>query len=143
MHRHPHQRRRENARNVIAHWFDQPPPAERGRRRDLGFHLEPDVVTEHGEVTWQQDPEFIGANRAERACIGIGVRSSGRSRRPRRHRLGIIRTAPPPGANRPRRRADIRRREGRSRARLRQALALLTPWGLALGLRSKRFENRV
>jgi hypothetical protein len=70
MHRHPHQRRRENARNVIAHWFHQPPPAERGRRRDLGFHLEPDVVTEHGEVTWQKDPEFIGANRAERALIG-------------------------------------------------------------------------
>jgi hypothetical protein len=22
------------------------------------------------EVTWQRDPEFIGANRAERACIG-------------------------------------------------------------------------
>jgi hypothetical protein len=22
------------------------------------------------EVTWQEDPEFMGANRAERACIG-------------------------------------------------------------------------
>src|SRR5262249_30015115 len=37
----------------------------RGRRRDLGFHLEPDAVTEHGEVTWQTDSEFIGANHAE------------------------------------------------------------------------------
>jgi hypothetical protein len=70
MRRHPHQRRRENARNVIAHWFDEPPPAERGRRRDLRFHLEPDVVTEHGEVTWQTDSEFIGANHAEHAIIG-------------------------------------------------------------------------
>jgi len=42
----------------------------RGRRRDLGFHLEPDVVTEHGEVTWQTDSEFIGANHAERAMVG-------------------------------------------------------------------------
>ena len=42
----------------------------RGRRRDLGFHLEPDVVTEHGEVTWQTDSEFIGANRAEQAKVG-------------------------------------------------------------------------
>ena len=70
MPRHPHRRRRENARNVIAHWFDEPPPAERGRRRDLGFHLEPDVVTEHGEVTWQTDSEFMGANHAEHAMVG-------------------------------------------------------------------------
>jgi hypothetical protein len=42
----------------------------RGRRRDLGFHLEPYVVTEHGEVTWQTDSEFMGANHAEHAMVG-------------------------------------------------------------------------
>jgi hypothetical protein len=42
----------------------------RGRRRDLGFHLEPDVVTEHGEVPWQTDSEFIGAIHAEHAIVG-------------------------------------------------------------------------
>jgi len=38
--------------------------------------------------------------------------------------LGAVRSAASPGANRPRRRADIRRREGRSPACLRQTLAL-------------------
>ena len=83
----------------------------RGRRRDLGFHLEPDVVTEHGEVPWQTDSEFIDASRAEHAMVGdyelLVFDLSGRSNRRRRRWLGIIRTAPPPGANRPRRRADI------------------------------------
>jgi hypothetical protein len=36
----------------------------------LGFHLEPDGVTEHGEVTWETDSEFIGANHAEHAMVG-------------------------------------------------------------------------
>jgi hypothetical protein len=27
-------------------------------------------VTDHGEVTWQTDSEFIGANHAERAMVG-------------------------------------------------------------------------
>jgi hypothetical protein len=51
------------------------------------------------EVTWQTDPEFIGANRAERALIGdyelvvfdLPADLAG----PRRHRLGAIRTATP------------------------------------------------
>jgi hypothetical protein len=58
------------------------------------------------EVTWQTDSEFIGANRAERACIGdyellvfdLPAERAG----PVVNWVGTVRTGPPAGANRPR-----------------------------------------
>jgi hypothetical protein len=52
----------------LTHWSRFGAPL--GADVRIWFHLEPDVVTEHGEVTGQTDSEFIGANHAERACIG-------------------------------------------------------------------------
>jgi hypothetical protein len=84
------------------------------------------------EVTWQTDLEFIGANHAEHAMVGDYELLCSICRLiapPPRSWLGIVRSASPSGIDRTRRCADIRRREGRSRARLRQALGLVLPPG--------------